>query len=271
MRNEAILETLDKEFGIASKERQHVVYSCPATDLLDDGKMKQLLQVYTPMIKGTDSSVGEVYMAGWFRGPMLGLLYMLSARNKTLDLSLNNMTLDICEAFYNEKKYYSCGFRVHRSDLTDGPTDNDQNMTWTRDALTDFFEQTVRPVFETIASVGSLQIGMLWSQLPTSLEYGYDSLMKSSESEEVKHQVARNYKLMKTISAERFGRSKNPLDVKFRMTESMDHPDRQVRMKFACCLYYLVEDGDYCFTCPKLKESDREMRRAECRTQKQAQ
>lgn len=267
--NEPIMKLLEENYDLSAKDRENVVYSCAAADLLDQDNMKRFLERYTPMVKGKEQSVGEIYMANWFRGPMLGLFHLLSAWNKSLHLTLNNLTVQIYSAVYNEQIYYRCGFLMNRSELIEGPEKPLDNIEWTKECLGGYFEHTVRPIFESIARVGSLQIGMLWSQLPTSLEYGYELLMKSDESEHVKKLLTRNYHLMKSLDGQRFGRNKNPLDVKFRMTESMENPDTQVRLKSACCLYYLVEDGYYCFTCPRLKESEREERRLECRAEKQ--
>ncbi|WP_029192241.1 (2Fe-2S)-binding protein [Paenibacillus harenae] len=265
-----LLDKLAVNYDLSAEDRENVIFSCPATDLLDESKMKQLLELYTPLIKGKESAAGEAYMTSWFRGPMLGLIYMLSAWNKNLDLSLPNMTVQIYSDTYNEKKFYRCGFRIHQLELIDGPADAVQNAEWAKAALTRFFEHTVRPVFETITKAGTQKIAMLWSQLPTSLEYGHGLIMNSEDSDQVKRQAQRNYELVKAIDGERFGRSSNPFDVKFRMTESMNEPGKQVRIKYGCCLYYLVEDGNYCFTCPRLKESDREERRMACRAEAQA-
>ncbi|CAM3979226.1 hypothetical protein L1N85_05345 [Paenibacillus alkaliterrae] len=267
---EKMMELLAEKYDLTVNERENVVYSCPAEELLNESRLKHLLELYTPMVKGKEQSVGEVYMTSWFRGPMLGLIYMLSKWNKSLDLSLSNLTVQIYTTVYNNKPYYRCGLLIHQYELEEGPEEPEANESWTKEKLSRFFEYTVRPVLETIAKVGILRIGMLWSQLPASLEYGHELMMKSEESELAKRQAERNYKLIKSLEGERFGRNKNPLDVKFRMIESMDNPDKQVCMKYACCLYYLVEDGYYCYTCPRLKESEREERRTECRAVKQA-
>ncbi|MBD2868066.1 hypothetical protein [Paenibacillus arenilitoris] len=269
--SDKMLDILESRYEIFVSDRDNIAFSCPASELLDAGKLKKLLELYTPMVKGTEQAVGEVYMTSWFRGPMLGLLYMLSAWNRSLDLSLDNLTVQIYSSVYNGKSYYRCGFLMDRSEWREGPAEQDANAEWAKEEISRFFEHTVRPVFETIASVGTQKTAMLWSQLPTSLEYGFDLMMNSEESESVKELARRNYGLAKALEGERFGRSKNPLDVKFRMTESMTEEGKQVRMKFGCCLYYLVEDGYYCFTCPRLKESERDRRRAEFRAAKQAE
>lgn len=260
-----VLDLLEDKFDLTAIKRENAVYSCPAADLLDAGKVKRLLENYTAMIKGKEQSVGEVYMAGWLRGPMLGLIYMLAVWNKAVSLSLDRLTVQIYKVEHNNKDYYRCEFLVDRVELEGGPEDSQKFEEWAKDKMSRFFEFTVRPVMESIASAGTLKAGMLWSQLPTSLEYGHELLMNSEESDTAKERAKRIYSIIKTLDGARFGRAKNPLDVNLRMTESMDDPNKQMRIKYACCLYYLVEDGYYCFTCPRIKENDRAERRAECR------
>lgn len=270
MLNESMLEKLENNFDLTVKKQESPVFSCPAAELTDEIKMKQLLDLYTPLVKGLDPSVGEVYMTGWFRGPILGLLYMLSAWNKTADLSLNNLTVQLYKASYNGREYYATNLLLNSLELHSGPDDLIEQAAWAEEKLSSFISQTLRPVLESIAKVGTLQVGMLWSQIPTSLEYGYERLMESDESESVKEQATRNYGIVKAIDGAVFGRSKNPFNIKIRMTESIASPDKQVRMKAACCLYYLVDGGYYCFTCPRLKEAERDKRRTEYRAEQQA-
>lgn len=269
--DEAIVALLDDEFNLAVHDKTSILFSCDAIDLLDDVTMKQVLDRYTPMLKGKDISVGEVYMAGWFRGPMLGILYMLSAWNRTLDLSLENIQFQVYEAVYQERKYVSCALKLKNADWICGPEDEGEQEAWIAKTLGDYFAYTVRPIYETIERAGTLKSLMLWGQLPTSLAYGYDRLMDSNECESVKSKAEGNYKLAKELDSALFGRNKNPLDVQFNMTESLQDPNKQVRMKSSCCLYYLVDGGYYCFTCPRIKESERESRREAYRLEKQTQ
>ncbi|OMF22218.1 hypothetical protein BK133_27010 [Paenibacillus sp. FSL H8-0548] len=263
--NENMLKLLESSYSLTVNKQEDVVFSCPAVDLLDENKVKQLLDLYTPLIKGLESSVGEAYMTSWFRGPMLGLMYTISAWNKVPDVSLGNLTLQLYKASYNGYEYYTVSFLMENLEPTKGPELEEEYAEWAEEMLSRFFTQTLRPVFETIAKVGTLQVGMLWSQLPGTLQYGYDSLMSSDEGEQVKQRAAQTYALVKSLDGTVFGRSKNPFNIKFRMIESIACSDKQVRMKSACCLYYLIEGADYCFTCPRIKESERESRRAEYR------
>lgn len=267
MSNE-IMACLAKDYDLFTEPRENTVYRCLATDLLKEENMKSLLAFYTPLVKGKEQSVGEAYMTSWFRGPMLGLLYILSAWNKTPNLSLNNLTVEVYSDTYNDFKYYRCGFLLHEFELEEGPEQPIERNEWAKEKLSQYFEYTIRPVFESIAKVGSLGVAMLWGQLPTSLQYGYDTLMNSDQSDQLKQQVTINFESVKLLEAEIFGRKRNPFDVKVRLTESMDNPDRQIKLKNACCMYYLVEDGSYCFSCPRIKESEREERRVACRAQK---
>ncbi|EGL17151.1 MULTISPECIES: (2Fe-2S)-binding protein [unclassified Paenibacillus] len=268
--NEAMLEKLESTFNVTAKKQENPVFSCPAADLTDENKVKLLLDFYTPLVKGLDPSVGEVYMADWFQGPLLGLIYMLSAWNKTPDLTLDNLTVQMYTASYNDREYYAINFLLTNLELHDGPDEPLERASWTEEKLSRFLSQTVRPVFETIAKAGTLKTGMLWSQLPTMLEYGYERLMESEECETVMHRMTRNYEIVKSLNGAVFGKSKNPLNVKFRMTQSKASPDKQVRLKAACCLYYLVDGGHYCFTCPRVKETERDKWREEYREEQKA-
>lgn len=269
--NEKMLKLLESSYSLTINEQENIVFSCPAVDLLDENKVKQLLDLYTPLIKGMESSVGEAYMTSWFRGPMIGLIYMLSAWNKALDLSLGNLTLQLYKASYNGYEYYTVSFLLKNVELIIGPEPEQaqKEAEWQEEMLSRFYMQTLGPVLDTIAKVGTLKVGMLWSQLPGTLEYNYDLLMGSDESEQVKQRAAQTFALVKSLDGSVFGRSKNPFNIKFRMTESIDCSNKQVRMKPACCLYYLVEGADYCFTCPRIKETERESRRIAHRAAKQ--
>ncbi|MFS0838775.1 hypothetical protein [Paenibacillus sp. 1P03SA] len=268
--NEAMLEKLDSTFKLTTTKQKNPVFSCPADDLTDENKMKPLLDFYTPLIKGLDPSVGEVYMAAWFQGPLLGLIYMLSAWNKTPVLALDNLTVQMYTASYKDREYCAVNFLVNNPQLQEGPDDPLKRASWAEENLSRFLSQTVRPVLETIAKAGTLKQGMLWSQLPTMLEYGYERLMESEQCETVKQRMMRNYGIVKSLDGAVFGRSKNPLNVKFLKTQSLASPDKETRLKAACCLYYLVDGGYYCFTCPRIKETERDKRREEYREKQEA-
>lgn len=268
--NEAMLEKLESTFNITVNKQENPLFSCPAAELTDEHKIKRLLDLYTPLIKALDPSVGEVYMAAWLQGPLLGLIYMLSAWNKAPNLTLDNLRVQMYTASYNDREYYAVNFLLNNLELHDGPDEPLKRTSWAEEKLSRFLSQTVRPVLETIAKAGTLKPGILWSQLPTRLEYGYERLMESEECETVKHRMTSTYGIVKSLDGTVFGRSKNPLNVKFRRTESIASPDKEVRLKAACCLYYLVDGGYYCFTCPRIKEAERDKRREAYRAEQKA-
>ncbi|WP_246096522.1 (2Fe-2S)-binding protein [Paenibacillus sinopodophylli] len=268
MMDEAMREMLESNFDLSFTKKEKLIFSYPVTELLDEDKMKFFLEQYNLHLKGNDPSVSEVYTAGWFTGPMLGLLYMLSAWDKTLDLSLENLTVQIYTEVYNGHEYIASNFFLS-DDTFEAAPEQDEDI-WAKDKITAFFELTVLPLYESVAKVGTLQVGMLWGQLPTSLAYGYDRLMGMDVSKQVKQKGERYFEIVKTLDAGIFSRNKNPLSVRFRMIESLDNPDKQMRMKSTCCLYHHVEGGYYCYSCPKMKESEREERRLAYRAKQQA-
>ncbi|MDF2715738.1 MAG: (2Fe-2S)-binding protein, partial [Paenibacillus sp.] len=137
---------------------------------------------------------------------------------------------------------------------------------WLERVLTEFYEKTVRPVYETAAVIGGVDAGQMWGLLPTRFNYMTEQWLLAEESESIRAVISGDYAFLKhEMPAAVFGRNKNPLDVKIRWIEDLKDPCKQLRMKNVCCQYYRTEGGYYCYTCPRIKESEREERRIKAR------
>ncbi|SFF30231.1 FhuF 2Fe-2S C-terminal domain-containing protein [Paenibacillus algorifonticola] len=258
---EDLYRLLKERFNLCVDEPDEVVYTSAASALLEQSVMQELLAVYQPFVNGTEQIVAEVYAASWFRRPMLALIYMLAKYRIAPDLSLDNLTLYVCRA----DGYYNVYFKLNKAELLHSPSTKKEAGEWVRARLEMFFHETIAPFFHSIERAGSAKASLLWGQLPTSLEYEYGVLMASSESEAVKEAVDSLYKTMKALDPAIFYRKRNPLDVKFQYTEAIDDPEKQMRIKYACCHYYKVEGGRYCYTCPRISDTERVQRRSEHR------
>ncbi|ANY65276.1 hypothetical protein BBD42_01370 [Paenibacillus sp. BIHB 4019] len=259
--NEDIYRLLKERFNLCVDEPDEVVYTSAAAALLEQPAMQKLLAIYQPLVMGKEQIVAEVYAASWFRRPMLALIYLLSKYRMAPNLSLDNLTLYVCRA----DGYYNVYFRFNKAELLQSPSTEEEAGEWVRTQLETFFHETIAPFFHSIERAGSAKASLLWGQLPTSLEYEYGVIMASSESEAVKESIDSLYKTVKALDPAIFHRKRNPLDVKFQYTEAIDDPEKQMRMKYACCHYYKVEGGRYCYTCPRSSESERVQRRMEHR------
>ncbi|WP_341281510.1 (2Fe-2S)-binding protein [Paenibacillus sp. FSL H8-0537] len=252
---------LKERFNLIVDEPAEVVYTSAAAALLEQPVMEELLGIYQPLVNGMEQIVAEVYAASWFRRPMLALVYLLAKYRMAPNLSLDNLTLYVCKA----DGYYHVYFRLNNAELLQSPATEKEAGEWARARLEVFFHETIAPFFHSIERAGTAKASLLWGQLPTSLAYEYGVMMASSESEGVKESVDTLYKTMKTLDPAIFYRKRNPLDVKFQYTEAIDDPAKQMRIKYACCHYYKVEGGRYCYTCPRISNTERDQRRSEHR------
>ncbi|MGE5700944.1 MAG: Fe-S oxidoreductase [Clostridia bacterium] len=229
--------------------------------------MKILIDMYTPMIKASNPMAAGAYLCGWISGIALGLQYAISVCNKSVEVSIDHIEVQL----YEKNNNYWFAFKVNRWHEQEAPEVEDERIVWRNQLLTDFYQHTIRPLFESIAHSSGLEVGQLWGQLPTRFYYGM-AQWKATENEAlINKRIDDDYGfLVNQMDWTLLGRKKSPFDVKIRMVESLLDPLQQVQIKNVCCLYYMTEGGECCYTCPRMKESDRVARRMKRRTEAEA-
>lgn len=254
-------DQLSKQFYIHRNDKEQIVISVPAIELLEQAKMDHLIDTYAPLMKALERKAAAAYFCSWFGATALALQYGVSYCNKLFDLSLHNITVQL----YCKDDYYWYSFKIHSWSEEDGPTETAERTEWLRKGYDDFYGNTLRPIFETAARSGGIDVGQMWGQLPTRFNYSLAIWMEEESDPSLRERIDADYRLLKEIDPAAFARSKNPLNVKIRRIEHLEDPSKQMRMKNVCCLYYLTEGGHLCYTCPKLKEEDRAARREQHR------
>ncbi|WP_158301567.1 (2Fe-2S)-binding protein [Paenibacillus mesophilus] len=251
-----------QKFNVGLNEKEHVVYSVAAARLGDREVMEQLIEAYAPLIKALDRTAAATYFCNQFANACLALQYAVSVLGKSIDLSLDNMTVQL---FAHEGKY-GVAYKLDRWAEQAAPSDAMERRLWLERVLTDFYGKTVKPLYESAAVIGDVDAGQMWGLLPTRFNYMTEQWLLAEESESIRSAISDDYAFLKhEVPASVFGRSKNPLDVKIRWIEDLKDPCKQIRMKNVCCQYYRTEGGYYCYTCPRMKEADREERRIKAR------
>lgn len=261
---QADFDKLERHFFTSRREMANVVWSGPASELLETAQMSSLIGVYARLIKAPDPAPAATYFSGWLCGPALAVQYAMSVWNKAFDLSLNNLTVQL----YAQDGYHRFSFMLNRWAEQDGPADEAARAEWRGRVLQDVYGNTVRPLLEAVSAAAGVNVGQLWGQLPARFQYERDGWLKETEQELLRRRIADDFRfLTEQLDLQVFGRTKNPLGVKLRLIEDPFDPDRQVSMKSACCLYYRTEGGRYCYTCPRLKEAERADMRARLRAE----
>ncbi|MBD2846766.1 (2Fe-2S)-binding protein [Paenibacillus sp. IB182496] len=258
---------LESKFYIVTVERPNARLSASLAELSCEAGMAPFLDTYGQLIKATAIEAPAAYLAGMLGTLGAGLQACLSLMNRDPGWRAETVVIQLCK----EGDYYSPVFLVRRAaNPVAGPLEQEAREGWLTEAFGSFYGAMLRPILEAASSVSGLPIHQLWGQLPTRLNYSVPLMTDfAGVDQAVADRVNRDYDFLKTglQPMDCFGRAKNPLNVRVRWIESLYEPERQMRMKNACCQYYQIEGGSYCYTCPRLKESEREARRTRHRAE----
>ncbi|GAA3408252.1 (2Fe-2S)-binding protein [Paenibacillus hodogayensis] len=248
-------------FNVGLQDKERIVYAVEASRLMERKAMDELLQAYTPLMKALVPVAAGTYFCTQLAGFCLALQYSLSCLGKSFDSSLDNITVQL----YAQDDKYGVAFKLTRSGGTFAPADPAVRETWLYEKLASLYGETIRPLYESVAASVNVDAGQMWGVLPTRFNYSTEQWLLAAQSEREKENISGDYALLRSMPADVFGRNKSPFDVKIRWIEDLKDPCKQMRMKNVCCQYYQTEGGYYCFTCPRLKESEREERRKQAR------
>ncbi|WP_201318449.1 IucA/IucC family C-terminal-domain containing protein [Paenibacillus sp. EPM92] len=254
--------TLEQKYHIRREDPEHLICSIPAAELLERPNMQQFLELYGTRIHALEPAACAAYFSGWLGYAAFAQQYALSFHNQALDLSLSNFVVQL----HVKESYTAISFKLVREAAQPAPAGEAERTAWLRRTLTELYGTTFRPLLEAASEAAGIEVGQLWGQFPTKLNYLMDDLLAEAEEHELRERIAEDYnRLRQELNSEVFGRAKNPLDVKIRWMEDLKDPDKRIRMKNACCLYYRTEGGFCCYTCPRLTEEQREERRTQAR------
>ncbi|MGO0061116.1 Fe-S oxidoreductase [Brevibacillus fluminis] len=256
---------LAEYFSIHLQKKDNALVSLAGTEAQHTGNMNALLEAYAPLIKAREPKAAAAYFGSWISSLALCLQYALSMENKAPDLALSNLTIQL----YREggQHDWSFAFVVEEWKEGNGPSGEAERASWREETLSRFYAETMRPLLEAAAQAGGHEVGQLWGQLPTKFNYYLEHFSDAAPSCAIRHRIAADYDYLRgELSPAVFGRKKNPFDVKIRYIPDWRDDSKQVRQKNVCCLYYLTGDGQYCYTCPRMKESERAIRAEEMRS-----
>lgn len=247
---------LEQTFGIRTSLQDQALMTVSAADLLRPEVVRQVLDTYVPLLKadGLDT-VGAIF-GSTFGSFAQGYQAALSLWNRRLPAALDQVTLQLVSM----GTYYKISF-VIGTDCAAGPQAGAERDAWVTASLGEFYNETILPIFRSIEAVSGMNIGHLWGQMPTYSNYYVDYLLGTLDDETAKIRLLADYELLKQLNPALLDRAKNPFTAKPRYIQDLRDCDKQVRMKNVCCMYYKTGAKEYCYSCPKLKESDREAKR----------
>lgn len=253
------MDFLEQRFNVTLNNKDEAIFSMNAIDMLNLDHMDQLLLLYSPLIKAKDPAPAAAYFSKYFSAIALAFQCSLSVENQSPDFSLQNLTVQL----YPKENNFAFSFKLNRWSYQDGPSNAGDRNRWLDRAYSDFYGHTVKPLFESASRSALIDMELLWGQLPTYFNRNLD-LLTNNELISYKENIYNDYDFLKyQIEPSVFGCVKNPFDTKIKMVEDLRDPNKQIRMKNACCQFYRTGNEQCCYTCPRMDEEYRAARRIE--------
>jgi len=245
------LTFIEDHFHITANGSNAPLLSVPAARLLETAPMREALEKDSSLIKGIGLELAVSHFGLAFFGLAASRLIVMSRYNRILDLSLDNLTLQIEE----RAPYPDIVFKYHELRWTDLPEEGRENAVkaeWTR-----FFRDTLNPLIESAASTAGLKPSLIWNQYGTRILYVMGVLRNVFPEGATKQTIENDFRLLTDLPAETFHLRKNPFDHAPCYLDSPYEPGGKIMIRSSCCMYYRRESGTKCYNCPILKDGER--------------
>ncbi|MGC5774498.1 ferric iron reductase [Paenibacillus pabuli] len=237
------------------------VFGMPLTALRHPEKAKLMLEAYNKHLRADSLRSAAVYFMHSVRGLMIGAHYMTALCDTWLDLSLDNVILQL-EVKDGRPvisfQLYNATERLHPNRMT-GP--DAVPSSWRNDVLTAYYGEQLRPMIEGVAMAGGANPGQMWAQLASMLRWFKTTALQMNLNETEREAVIEGYEHVIAMSPEILGLKKNLLNFKPVEIDNPHQPGETMLMKPVCCLHHEVYGGqNYCYSCPKLTKAERQER-----------
>jgi ferric iron reductase protein FhuF len=177
-------------------------------------------------------------------------LYAMSGFNKGFKLTLDTVYI---QSYFDGDTWLPR--LVIEEPIESSPLEG-MRKEWRDDVIKNTFHH-LNSVWACLSKVSNLSEQTLWENTALYVFWLYENQLAETESEWVKHKPMDDFTyLVHKAPGYLFGPyQENPLSRFYReKTYSANH-EAYVRMRTTCCLYYQVDSkGQYCSTCPRVRE-----------------
>ncbi|OMF25383.1 hypothetical protein [Paenibacillus peoriae] len=250
---------LEEKFFLTLKELDKTVLTIPAFDLLKVENMNHLIDTYGTLIKAKERSAAAAFFISWYAGVCGAMQHMLYQGNVLLlDLSLSNLSVQL---------YVVDGYPLFSFKINEVRFNQISIMDWDegeKKSLDSFYREQVTPIIQLLSQLAPINAIPLWGQIVNALYAQMEEELAEASDEESRTRIISFFKLLThDVDASAFGLRNNPFNIKPNFIEHPNIPDQKMLVKTACCLAYCLDrEFGYCYACPRLKEKDRALMRA---------
>lgn len=143
-----------------------------------------------------------------------------------------------------------------------------ERSEWMNRTMETFYKEQLTPLIQLLARLARMNSTVLWGQVVnTAYDLLGEELSEVSVEEHRQAIIHHFHTRLADTDASAFGLSINPFVKKRIFIEDPADSNRTIALKSACCLAYCLPHRlkltfNYCYTCPRLKEKDRALMKA---------
>ncbi|WP_158606770.1 (2Fe-2S)-binding protein [Paenibacillus ginsengarvi] len=249
-------------FHISPRGSDNPLFETPAVSLLQPQTMDSLLSLGRDMLRGLDLTISGSFLGLAFFGLPAAVLSFMYQYDGVLDLSLDNLTAQV----ESHGDHPHLVLKINEVRLKQLP-ETGRNEAMARE-LAELFRHSVTPVIELACARIGCKPDLVWNQFGSRMISVNEFILQRAASEAMKDKYRQHYELLVSLAPEEFNHRKNPYVHKPRYIESAYDPQKQVLVRSSCCMWYRKENGVKCYTCPILKDTQREQMKLELREQR---
>ncbi|MNO23544.1 hypothetical protein D3C76_133470 [compost metagenome] len=260
--NEELTKELISKFDLHPVQPAEALHSFDAQALIHEEGMRNFIDCYRPLMKALDDNAVAAYFGSWVSSMALAVQYSISMYSSVPVIDLTRLSVHLIPA----SGYCRIAFSLQDWEIQCPPAEVAREA-WRNEVLASFYRDTIAPLLRSMSEASGFRLSEIWGQLPTKFNYYVELFSAGVEDSRLLETLQNDYSYLKTsLPVEHFGMKRNPFDVVVRRIEALADPEQTVQMRNRCCQYYRTEGGSYCYTCPRLKEEEREARRLDFRT-----
>lgn len=262
----AINYTWLEQYGrISTKPALNPIYDNHLASLCDAEQARDMLTAYNEHLRADSLQTAAVYFMHTVRGLLLGIHYVNSMCDTLLDLSLDNIQLQLIVKDGHPAFHFQLldgTEKAHPAPPVNDEPDSAVASTSARQAmLTAYYGEQLRPLIEGLAGAGGANTGQMWAQLASILRWFKTLAVEMDITDHEREAVIQGYEHVITMPPEVLGLRKNVLTFKPVEIDSPYQAGEKMLMKSTCCLHYKVYGGqDFCYSCPKMSKAERQHR-----------
>lgn len=240
-------------FHISPKGMEEPLLHIPAPQLLDGDVMLNILQQGQALLRGKGLDISASYLGLTLFNLVATTHLFLAQYNQWVDLELDRLALQV----ENHGDHAHVGFQIVDLQWKEVPTE-DRDL-FIELEMRKLFSNLIGPVIMVIAEQAKVNQAMIWNQFAARMTFVRDYVLENDPRPQVREQFTADYEVLtKQLTPDVFGRKVNPFVHEPKYIDSPYHEGKKILMRSSCCMYYRREEGTKCFSCPILKDSQRQ-------------